>query len=174
MCIRDSSSATNQQTIALNAGCTWICFNVGTPDGTWGGLLSQDRASSNDVILGNAGSATYYSGSWYPSDPGFRPATGVMYMVRSANARNMIANGTPPGSGQPATLTSGWNWIGTSGITNLALQTLVTGAHPSDGDVIVDQSGGVATYYQGTWYSNTGGGYVIRPGYGYQIYLKNP
>ena len=95
-------------------------------------------------------------------------------MVRSANARSIIASGTAPGSGKSVPLTAGWNWIGTPGITNVGLDTLVTGARPSDGDVIVDQSGGMATYYQGTWYSNTGGGYVIRPGIGYQIYLKNP
>ena len=97
-------------------------------------------------------------------------------MVRSANARNMIANGTPPGSGQPATLTAGWNWIGSRGATNTTLAVMIPDLNASDGDVIVDQTGGMATYYQGTWYANTTnpvGGLPIRPGNGYQIYLRN-
>jgi hypothetical protein len=167
------ATVTRRQTNALNAGCTWISLNVATPDGSWGGMLPGDQASDNDVILGSTGSLTYHSGTWYPSDPGYRPAVGSMYMVMSATARNMIASGTAPGTGTPAALGTGWNWIGSPGGTNTTLSGMIPGLQPVDGDVIVDQLGGMATYYQGTWYANGAGAFPIRPGLGYQIYLHN-
>jgi hypothetical protein len=162
-----------RQTNALNAGCTWVSFNVATPDGTWGGLLAGDKASDNDVILGSAGSLTYHSGTWYPSDPGYRPAVGSMCMVMSATARNMIAAGTVPALPVALSLAAGWNWMSPPGDSNTVLSTMIPGLQPADGDVIVDQLGGMATYYRGTWYSNTKGSLPIRPGLGYQIYLHN-
>jgi hypothetical protein len=167
------ASVTRTQTIALNAGCTWVSFNVATTDGSWTGMLSGDTASDSDAILGSGGSLTYQSGKWYPSDTSFRPTIGAMYMVMSSSARNLTVQGTTPAVAIPFALSKGWNWIGSLRTTNTSLDAMIPGLQLSEGDIIVDQLGGMATYYQGAWYSNTGGVFVIRPGIGYQIYLKN-
>ena len=168
-----AATPTRSQTNVLNAGCTWVSFHVGTPDGTWGGLLAGDQATDNDVILGNTGSLTRQAGTWYPSDPGYRPMLGAMHMVMSARARNMVVSGTTPEIPVVANLAAGWNWIGSPDATDTTLTMMIPGLQPADGDVIVDQLGGMATFYQGKWYPNSNGQFIIRPGLGYQIHLKN-
>jgi hypothetical protein len=169
-----AANPTTSQSIPLNAGCTWVSFNVGTTDGTWTGLLSGDRASDNDVILGSGGVLTYQSGTWYPSDPSFRPSVGAMYMVNSATVRSMSAAGMAPGATTPVALVAGWNWVGSPGTNNTTLETMIPALQVSDGDVIVNQMGGMATFYQGKWYSNTGAAFAIRPGLGYQLFIHTP
>jgi hypothetical protein len=166
---------TTTQAISLVKGWNWISFSLFPLDGSVTGLFSTYAPSDNDIILGTAGSATYYAGAWYPSSPDFTIQPWQMYKITSQSNTVLTASGLPAQPSNQRVFVSGWNWLGYPSANprdiTAALRPLVF----SDDDYIQGQDGTSATYYEGVWYPNQGtSGYPFNSGKGYMLYLAIP
>ena len=159
------------QSIPVYNGWTWISFNVTSFENTWDALLTNYAGSDHDVVIGVNGSATYYHGVWYPSSPSFTPQAGAMYLIGTGSVFTLTATGYSTPTPVNFNLVTGWNWIGCPNASSTTLLQMMPGMSSSDNDLILSQTGLMATYYGGIWYTSTGSsGFPIVPGMGYLLY----
>lgn len=149
--------------ITLNSGYTWVSANVMPEDTSFASVFKGVAFADQDVIKSSDGSATYYGGVWYPSNPAFVFTAGRAYAVKKSTAGSTTVEvvGTPAVAS--IDVGSGWNWIGPTAQATVGLSDMTHSAGFQNEDII-NSSGDSATYY-GQWYGTMTS---LIPGHGYK------
>jgi len=148
----------------LAQGWTWVSVNVEPVDASFSSVFKGVSFANNDVIKSSDGSATYYSGTWYPSPTTFKLVPGRAYAVKKSTAGSATVKVSGAAAAATQAVSAGWNWIGATTSDSAALSKLTHSAGFSNNDVI-NASGSSATYYGGTWYGSLTS---LVPGVGYK------
>ena len=150
------------RTFALNAGLNWFSTNI---EITLEDLQAALVATGNTSIMiasQSDGKTTYANGRWR----GQLSTLDVkqMYKITVGTACEMVLEGTPINPAEhPVTIHNGSNWIGFPLRESMALTDAFAG-FAANGDMVVSQSNGSATYTGGRW---RGALTTLEPGQGY-------
>ena len=157
-----SCDAVQVQTVALTAGLNW--FSTGT-EITLEDLQAALVATGNTSIMiasQSDGKTTYANGRWR----GQLSTLDVkqMYKITVGTACEIALEGAPVNPAEhPVTIHNGSNWIGFPLGTSMTLTDAFVG-FAVNGDMVVSQSNGSATYTGGRW---RGSLTTLEPGQGY-------
>ena len=129
--------------IPLNAGWTWISFNLDSPHLNDLPVLFKDvELQNNDIIKGQFGFDQYasQSQSWHgnlTSSDGIN--TQQMYMVRIGQRDTLIYEGPAADVTIPIQMEQGWNWIGYTPQVSMDVAEAFASFHPKQDDLVKSQ-----------------------------------
>ena len=150
------------QTVSLTAGKNWFSTNIEiTLDALKAALVATGNASIT-IASQSEGNTTYANGRWR----GSLTALDVkqMYKITVVTSCEIVLEGMPINPAEhPVTIHNGANWIGFPLGTSMALTDAFAG-FAVNGDMVVSQSNGSATYTGGRWRGQLT---TVEPGQGY-------
>jgi hypothetical protein len=152
--------ATASLTIPVNAGYSWISFNVLPEDNSLKNVMNYSK-TDEDVIFTQLDNSTYFDGEWY----GFTNLEkGKMYnlFTQTGTPGSITITNQPLVKNTPINIQAGYNWIGYPLINSNSVSQALAGISLSNEDVIFNQVEN-ATYFDGLWYDDI----VLNPGKGY-------
>ena len=143
--VKDETTTTVTQTIALVSGFNWISANVEiTLDDLKAALVAALPGATITINSQNGGSTTYNGTRWRGSLNSLDLSQ--MYMIETTAAGEMTLEGMPiVPSEHPANIFVGNNWIAFPLTQSMTLANAFVG-FPVNGDQVTSQDNGFSTY----------------------------
>lgn len=155
-----------EQQIEVGKGWNWISFSVLPLGGDVSKVLGGYTPQDNDTIKGVKGAATYFGGSWFPSN--FKLEPGKMYMLRrqgEGNATVPVVGGSQDATA-PIALDKGWNWVGYTPLVAKRVDEALAGLVATKDDILKSQKDAITYTRTGRWVPS---GKMMQPGMGYLL-----
>ena len=150
--------------IPVVSGWNWISFNCLPEGGLINDVLANYVAANGDILKNATVPASYYGGTWYPTNMVISPDYRYLLKRLDPGAGSVVVDGVCIDPTVPIDLVSGWNWLGYKpGASQLVNDAFTVDPPPANGDILKSSTTPMS-YYGGVWYPNTAS---MDPGVGY-------